>query len=317
MQQADIAADFPHPLTDVQRRDLFHVAQSLTSGCEKLSKALGFIERDLSAAVLKHSNIEAELLQLLDVIPPSSITTKRERNEENSLPTIVVDAASSPPPSKSRLKKGSAMFTSLKGFLSNAQKDQEERQCFVSQRVAVQRANKRQSLQSELEFMAASVVTLKSRHSEVSSKLDVLQAQRPTVELILTCLEREEREYCLSFFLSAAGGDDEGGSPYNVYFCPAVHSEETKMMALCQVTEAATQYATFREIVDPILVKMENDRAASSRAKQLQKEDDCQIVVMQGDANETQQIPEEETFVPDAGKSDLFAEELPPISDFA
>jgi hypothetical protein len=276
---AELADNFPQPLSSAQRRrfelhTLGHMRQR-----KALGQQLALAERHLQALEESSRRIAAKTEDLIKESTAAHsdgaergtsgfLPTKRPRQDDpspsethvtsadvqNSATTQVV-----PPARRGGLRR-SAAFGALQTFLSAAIKDSADQLEVTRRREAIAR----DAQLAQLRVDAADVESkLRDAHAAVAAmraSWSMVDAQWQQASALLERLDEAETSYCSSFFLRAAGDD------YDVFFCPAVHTEETRDLVSAQVELALDEYLPFRTEIDPVLMELDEAALAAEAA---------------------------------------------------
>lgn len=297
MLQADIAEDFPQPLTPTQR----HAIERETLRLQRLRKRSSANAHDISTRLRLAQESAGQTRLKINALnnnanPPTAevgawgeaaAAGKRPRDEAQGqcVSSDAAPQAPAPPPArKSMFRLKSAAFGAMQGFMSAASKEAMQSLDLVKTREAINKATQLAMLTRDLENAEREMESLHRQAGPAQERFSTLNTQWLRYSCVLEAIEEAESAYCAAFFLHATGGPvDEAGNvvaPYDIFFCPAAHTDESKEIVLGQIDEALDAYLAFRALVDPLLLEItarefheNNSKNSPGHAKQASSDD--------------------------------------------
>lgn len=263
----DDFSEFPPSLTTRQRADLVGEYRRFKRLSTKLKDIQASTQRKLAATAAELERVAAErdrLKHLLD----DALTKAEDRPAATQAPVMtesVVPHADAHQPSDSSparrpnvMIRRSAAFSMMQGLLTAAkrQRDTNDEEEVRKRRVEIEHRAKLQTTSADSNRVAAELAALEQIEADAQSAADAARQEAEKLALVVERMTRCELEYSTAFFLKASGND------YDVFFVPAVHSEETRLMLRTQIEEAFNAYQPFRKAADEAFLAIAARREA-------------------------------------------------------
>ena len=252
ISQAELAENYPQPLSQLQRSRIEKQALNLMRQRKVLGQKISLLDSQLRGAEEALARARTRQSELATGIVASVVAgpVKRPREEGGSAGADESSSAAPPQRRVINLRK-SAAFGALQSFLSSAVKESSEQLELIKRREDIAKQTQLAQLRTDIDDLDRTVESLEKQLASAREPYSKVDDQWRTFSSVLERLEAAESAYCSAFFLRAAGKD------YDVFFTPAMHTEETKEIIAAQVEVALDEYLEYRSAVDPLLVELD------------------------------------------------------------